>query len=104
MSGCFAIVWFIIFLATPVSFGIESAASAAIKKANVITLTKEIAPSNNDKNMVTKLVAENSSDRDMFPHEITGEKVWSKNGYFGDVRLDYKMEKANFPENLFFFT
>ena len=96
MSGCFTIVWFVIFLASPVSFGIESAASVTIKKANVITLTKEIGTPNNDKNMVTKLVAENSSDGEIFPHEIAGEKVWCKNGYFGDVRLDYNMKKQIF--------
>ena len=62
---------------TTVDFGIESAASPVIKKANVITPTKETV-GNSDKNMVTRLVAENSSEGELFPHETSGEKVWKK--------------------------
>ena len=71
-----------------IDFGIESAASFVIKKANVITLTKETGDISN------KTVLR------VFPHETSGEKVGRKNGYFGDIRLDYNMEKANFPEKL----
>ena len=41
-----------------VDFGIDSAASSVIKKANVITLTRETA-SSSGKNFTTKLVTEN---------------------------------------------
>ena len=76
---------------------IDSAASTVIKKASILTLTKETASSDSSKNFVTKLVAENKIDG--MPYETVRECVWHQNGSFGDVRTDYNMEKVNFPEN-----
>ena len=59
----------------PVDSGIDSAASSVIKKANILTLTKETADGSS-KNLVTKLVAGNKVDRE--PHETTGERAWQK--------------------------
>ena len=78
---------------------VDFAASSVIKKANVLTLTKEITSGSS--NMVTKLVAENKFDAE--PYETAGERIWQYSGYFGDVKTDYIMEKVNFPENTLFY-
>ena len=96
-------VWFILFLGhsqPSLNFGIDSAASSVIKKANVLTLTKESA-AGSSKNFVTKLVAENKVDGE--PCETAGERVWVKSGYFDDIRTDYNMENVNFPEKSLFY-
>ena len=67
----------------------------------MFTLTKETAAGDSSKHFVSKLVAENKVDGE--PHETAGECVWQQNGYFGAVRTDYNMEKANFPENSLFY-
>ena len=69
-------VWFILFLGDSqpsANFGFDSAASSAIKKSSVLTLTKESA-AGSSKNFVTKLVAENKLDGE--PCETAGGHVW----------------------------
>ena len=82
-----------------VDFGIDSAASSVIKKANVITLTRKTA-SSSGKNFTTKLVTENVDGE---VSEIAGESIWKQGGIFGNVRTDFNLEKVNFPENLLFY-
>ena len=82
-----------------VDFGIDSAPSSVIKKANVITLTRETA-SSSGKNFTTKLVTENVDGE---VSEIAGESIRKQGGIFGNVRTDFNLEKVNFPENLLFY-
>ena len=101
VSSGFDVFFVNLSVASPsVDFGINSAATSVIKKANIVTLTKETA-TDSSKNLVTKLVAENKIDGER--QETTGERVWQKNGYFGDIRTDCNMEKVNFPENSHFY-
>ena len=76
--------------------GIDLAPANRINQASVITLTKQSAGSN--QTFSTTLVAE-SKNGDV--SEIAGEPVWKKSAYFGQLRTDYNLEKANFPENAF---
>ena len=60
------------------NYRIDFAASSVVKKANVLTLTKETT--SDSSNMVTKLVAENKFDA--VPYETAGEQIWQNSGYF----------------------
>ena len=62
-----------------VDFGIDSVATSVIKKANILTSTKETT-GDSSKNLVTKLVAENKINGE--PHETTGERVLQKKWIF----------------------
>ena len=89
LSG-FDVLFAYLLLGSPsIDFGIDSAATSVIKKANILTLTKE-----------TATTGENKVDGE--PYETTGERAWQQNGYFGGVKIDYNMEKVNFPQNSLF--
>ena len=55
-------VFFVHLLLGFVGMDIDSAANAVIKKANILTLTKETGSNDSSENFVTKLVAENKID------------------------------------------
>ena len=38
-----------------------------------------------------------SIDREGSPYN--SEKIWSSNGFFGDLKRDFTIKKANLPEN-----
>ena len=75
---------------------IETATASRIKNAIVVTLSKKGAGSN----FFTMLVAENKDDN---ISEISGEPIWNKFGYFGQLRTDFNLEKVNFTENGLFY-
>ena len=66
-----------------------------INQSSVIKLTKQSAGTNQA--LTTTLVAESQNGNDV--SEIAGEPVWKISGYFGQLRTDYNLEKANFPQN-----
>ena len=70
---------------------IDLATADWISQANVITLTKQGAGSN--QNFSTTLVAESKNEN---VSEIGGEPIWKKYGYFGQLRIDYNLEKCYF--------
>ena len=73
--------------------------SNRINQASVIKLTKQSAGST--QNFSATLAAESKNGNvsgDV--SEIAGEPVWKKFGFFEQLRTDYSLEKANFPENL----
>ena len=35
--------------------------------------------------------------------EIAGKPIWKQDGFFGNDRTDFNLEKVNFPENLLFY-
>ena len=76
------IVWIFVWLLSKLNFlligsgtsgndRVDFAASSSIKKANVLTLTKETT--SDSSNMVTKLVTENKFDAK--PYETAGEGI-----------------------------
>ena len=46
-----------------------------------------------------KLVAEKVDQNSMMSEEISGERVWKEDNFWGELRTDNNMEKVNFPEN-----
>ena len=56
--------------------------SPGFKKTNLVSMRKTITE--NDKNG---------------SEEVSGERVWSNYGYFHARKLNYLLEKINFPEN-----
>ena len=72
-----------------------------INQGGLLTLIKPSGGSESNQNFSTTFVAENVSEN--ASSEIAGEPVWTKFGYFGQQRTDYKLEKVNFPENALFY-
>ena len=73
---------------------IDLATANRINQASVITLTKQGVGS--DQNFSTTIVAESKTGN---VSEIAGEPIWKKSGYYSQLRTDYNLKKANFPEN-----
>ena len=55
-----------------------------------------------DRNVSTKIAAA-TFENDLGSVEVSGEKVWKNFIYFDAKKLDYSMEKVNFPENTPFY-
>ena len=60
---------------------INSTASSVIRDPNLLILIKKITD-NNNKNYMTKLVAEKVDKNSMVSGEISGERVWKEAGLF----------------------
>ena len=76
---------------------IEMTAMNASKKANLLTLTKQV--SNKERNFRAQIVAtkENTLEK------LSGQKVWPSDGYFKSQVTDYNMEKVSYLENALFY-
>ena len=70
--------------------------SPGFKNANLVFMRKTITE--NNENVSTDIVAA-TSENEIGSEEVSGERVWSNYGYFHARKLDYLMEKINFPEN-----
>ena len=79
---------------------IDSATPYVIRDANLVTLIKKTTD-NNNKNYLTKIVAEKVDKNSMVSEEILGERVWKEPGFLWDPTTDYNILhiEMNFPEN-----
>ena len=59
-------------------------------------MSKEV--SDKDRSMKTQLLMTSNSDE-----KISGEKVWKRNGFFGEIKPEMNIEKVNIPENTLFY-
>ena len=59
-------------------------------------MSKEV--SDKDRSMKTQLLMSTNTDE-----KISGEKVWKKNGFFGEIKPEMNIEKVNMPENTLFY-
>ena len=72
---------------------LERRAKGVLEKANIMISTKQA--SENNRNVKTQVIASSENEAE----EISGKKIWVKDGYFKDQVTDYSMEKVNLPEN-----
>ena len=63
-----------------------------LEKANMLLLSKEMT--GKDKSMKTQLLY-----KPKLEDKLSGEKIWTKNGFFKDVKAQFNLEKVNIPEN-----
>ena len=68
--------------------------SRQLERANMLMLTKEATEK--DRSLKTQLLLSAAGNTE---EKMSGEPVWSKNGFFGDQKPDLKLEKRNVPEN-----
>ena len=72
----------------------DSPASSKKSRANLISLSREFTDSEkNIRNQYT--VASMEIDGNRCPCE----KVWTENGFFGELKADFNLHKRDFPEN-----
>ena len=64
-----------------------------LEKANMLLLTKEA--SEKDRRLKIQSVLFTNSQP---TEKISGEQIWKK-GFFSNERVDFNIEKKNFPEN-----
>lgn len=79
---------------------LESSASSVLKRANLLTSTKNI--SDKDRNVSTKIIA-SAYENDSGQVQVSGQKIWSQSEYFKNQPTDCSMKKVNYPENLIFY-
>ena len=79
---------------------LEPSASSVLKRANLLTLTKNI--SDKDRNVSTKIIA-SAYKNDSGQVQVSGQKIWSQSGYFKNQPTNCSMEKVNYPENSIFY-
>ena len=63
-----------------------------MQRPNMMYLSKEAT--NKDSSLKTQLLLLTGDEK-----KVDTEKIWNKVGFFGDQTADFKINKANFPEN-----
>ena len=63
-------------------------------RANIMSLSRKLTEADRSvRSQVTLASLDNNSDK------VASEKVWSGNGFFGELRADFSIHKKDFPEN-----
>ena len=64
------------------------------QKSNIMCLSRELTEA--DRQIRSQVNVAETSDKDL---NVSSERVWEENGYFGDINPDFSIHKRDFPEN-----